>query len=99
MLPDKLGKDAWAWSCGNWTPDPAPYPNGMRAAANAVHANGLSYILWFEPERAMVGTETHQQHPEFLILPPPAYALPPEHHYMHHDGFHLLDLGNPDALA
>ena len=62
LLPNKLGKDAWAWSCGNWTPDPARYPNGMRAAADAVHANGLKYILWFEPERAMVGTETHQEH-------------------------------------
>ena len=93
LLADKLGTDAWAWSCGNWTPDPARYPNGMRAAADAAH--GLKYILWFEPERAMVGTETHREHPEFLIPPPPAYALPPEHRYMSDDGFRLLDLGNP----
>lgn len=99
LLPHRLGADAWAWSCGNWTPDPERYPNGMRAAADAVHANGLKYILWFEPERAMVGTETHREHREFLIPPPPAYALPPEHRYMSRDGFHLLDLGNPEALA
>ena len=98
LLPNKLGKEAWAWSCGNWTPDPARYPNGMRAAADAARQRPQVHPV-VEPERAMVGSETHREHPEFLIPPPPAYALPPEHRYMSHNGFHLLDLGNPDALA
>ena len=98
LLPNKLGKEAWAWSCGNWTPDPARYPNGMRAAADAARQRPQVNPV-VEPERAVVGSETHREHPDLLIPPPPAYALPPEHRYMSHNGFHLLDLGNPDALA
>ena len=84
---------------GNWTPDPARYPNGMRAAADAAHANGLSTSCGSNPSGRWSAPRPTRSTPEFLIPPPPAYPLPPEHRYLHHDGFHLLDLGNPDALA
>ncbi|MBN2310406.1 MAG: NPCBM/NEW2 domain-containing protein, partial [Candidatus Hydrogenedentes bacterium] len=36
---------------GNWFPKPAEFPNGLKPVSDAIHANGMRFILWFEPER------------------------------------------------
>ncbi len=88
---------SWAGSVGNFEPDPIRFPNGLAPIAAAAHAAGLRYLLWFEPERVMPGTDLYIEHPEWLIAPPG--DLPPEIAYQLYDSFHLLDLGNPDARA
>ena len=45
----------------------------------------------------MPGTWLHTHHPEWLLRP--TDAMPPELKYQVTDGFHLFDLGNPQALA
>ncbi len=87
----------WARNVGNWDPDPVRFPRGMKPVADAAHAKGLRFLLWFEPERVMPNTWMHAHHPEWLI--PPSVHTPPEWRYMLTDRFYLVDLGNPDALA
>jgi alpha-galactosidase len=70
---------------GTWQPDPVRFPRGLRPVADAAHSNGMKFLLWFEPERAMLGTQLYNEHPEWLIGPIA--------------GSGLLNLGNPAALA
>ena len=98
LCPDAAtGGRNWVRGVGNWNADPERYPNGMKPVAEAAHRNGLKFLLWFEPERVMPGTWLYENHPEWLLAPPT--DLPLELQYEKNDGFHLLDLGNPEALA
>jgi alpha-galactosidase len=89
----------WARWVGTWEPSRERYPNGLKPMADAAHAKGLRFLLWFEPERVMPDTWLHKNHPDWLLAPPTAESFPPELRYQANDGFHLLNLGNPDALA
>jgi alpha-galactosidase len=79
---------------GTWTPDPKRFPTGLKPVGDAAHQHGMSYILWFEPERVMPDTELATNHPEWLLAPA---DLPSELDYQR--PWRLLDLGHPDALA
>ena len=57
----------WPSGAGNWTPDPAKYPQGMAPVAAAAKECGTIYGLWFEPERAVAGTKLYREHPEWLL--------------------------------
>jgi alpha-galactosidase len=94
--PDpRSGKLNWARGVGNLDADPARYPNGMKPVADAVHENGLKFLLWFEPERVMPDTWLYNNHPDWLLTPA---DLPPAQQYHARDGFSLLNLGNSEAL-
>ena len=40
----------WIYT-GNWVVDTNSYPNGFGPVSAAVHALGMKFLLWFEPER------------------------------------------------
>lgn len=87
----------WARGVGNFEPDPARFPRGMKPVADAAHEAGLKFLLWFEPERVMPGTFLFVQHPGWLLNPPPVF--PEALQYQFNDGFHLLDLARPEAAS
>lgn len=58
--------DDW-WNTGTWEVDRNRYPNGMRARSDHARANGMGFILWFEPERVRMGTWLYEKHPEWLV--------------------------------
>lgn len=60
------------------------FPHGMRAVSAAVKAEGLGYVMWFEPERVAPGTFLAREHPEWVISPAG-------------DGSGLFNLGLPEA--
>jgi alpha-galactosidase len=72
------------WSTGTWVPDPARYPKGLREVADAAHAAGMKFTVWFEPERAVPGSWLYLNHPEWMYGPG--------------ESARLIDLGNPDAF-
>lgn len=79
------GNDSWL-NTGTWEIDPERYPKGFRPFTDWIHARGMKFVLWFEPER--VGDPNSwlaQNHPEWL-LHPGSVGL-------------ILDEGNPDALT
>jgi alpha-galactosidase len=73
------------WNVGTWVAEPARYPKGLREVADAAHAQGMKFTVWFEPERAVPGSWLYQNHPEWLFGPPDGSAK-------------LIDLGNPLAF-
>jgi len=82
--PDEFTGD-WAKHVGNWTVNPAAHPDGLRPIADAAEGAGMKFMLWFEPERAIVDTPWTVEHPDwFLGERKPGANL-------------LLDLGNPAA--
>ena len=79
---------------GTWEPDPERYPRGLRPISEAIHAQGMRFILWFEPERVTPGTWLYQQHPEWLLRDAAS-----EHEGEGRLQSALLNLGNPAARA
>lgn len=52
---------------GNWFSDKENFPDGLEALGKAVHALGLKFTLWFEPERVAPNTDIAKNHPEFVF--------------------------------
>lgn len=80
---------------GTWKPDGKRFPRGLKSVSETAHKHGFKFLLWFEPERAMVHSWLHKTHPEWLLA---GGGFPPEQQYQANDGFYLLDLGNREAL-
>ncbi len=62
-----FGHEDWFLYAGNWNVNKVPHPDGLKPITDAAHAKGLKFLLWFEPERAVVGTPLTLQHPEWFI--------------------------------
>jgi alpha-galactosidase len=62
-----FGREDWFLYAGDWRVNKVPHPDGLRPISDAVHAKGMKFLLWFEPERAVVGTPLTTQHPEWFI--------------------------------
>ncbi|MHB1295191.1 MAG: glycoside hydrolase family 36 protein [Anaerolineae bacterium] len=43
------------------------FPRGLRPIGDAAHAEGMGFVLWFEPERVAPGTLLAVEHPEWVI--------------------------------
>jgi alpha-galactosidase len=60
-------KKIWL-NTGTWEIDKTKYPQGFRPFSDKVRANGMQFLLWFEPER--VGNPNSwlgKNHPEWLM--------------------------------
>jgi alpha-galactosidase len=86
----------WVWT-GTWIPDAKRFPNGLGPVGKAAHEHGLKFILWFEPERVMKNSWLHKNYPDWILAP--SADIPDDQRYQLNDGFYLLNLGNPQALA
>ncbi|MBI5822170.1 MAG: alpha-galactosidase [Verrucomicrobia bacterium] len=79
-------KDKKAWlNTGTWEVDTTKYPQGFKPFSDKVRANGMQFLLWFEPER--VGDPNSwlgKNHPEWLMPGNPAGDV--------------LNLGDPAVL-
>ncbi len=91
-----FGREDWFLHAGNWRVNQVPHPNGgLRPISDAAHAHGMKYLLWFEPERAVVGTPLTIEHPDWFIGEVTT----------HFEGsterplvkFRMFDFGNPTA--
>jgi alpha-galactosidase len=60
-------KRDWWTDAGTWEVDRQRFPKGIREISDRAHANGMKFVLWFEPERAGPGTWLSQNHPEWIL--------------------------------
>jgi alpha-galactosidase len=79
---------------GTWEVDRKRFPNGLRAITDYAHARGVKCILWFEPERVTPNSWLYDNHPEWLLKPPPNTSG-----LLYDESWRLLNLGDPDARA
>ena len=90
----RWSQGGFAEGMGNWDPEPARFPRGLKPVADKVREAGLKFLVWFEPERVMPGTWLRRNHPEWLLTPanfpgPMAYQR----------DWRLLNRRIPEALA
>jgi alpha-galactosidase len=76
---------SWWEEVGNWTINRKRYPRGLKPIADAAHARGMKFVLWFEPARVRQDSDLAREHPDYVLRCPqdPAQGL--------------LDFGNPEA--
>ncbi|MFF1477401.1 alpha-galactosidase [Streptomyces sp. NPDC058301] len=51
---------------GDWTPNPARFPGGLKPLADEVHALGMRFGIWVEPEMVNPDSELYRAHPEWV---------------------------------
>lgn len=77
---------------GDWVVSEEAWPDGLTPLAEAVHAHGMEFGLWFEPEMINLDSEAAHAHPEWILSPR-------THRPQKARGQHVLDLTNPAAFA
>ncbi|MFG1928115.1 alpha-galactosidase [Cryptosporangium sp. NPDC048952] len=76
---------------GDWTPDPAKFPDGFAAFVDAVRAKGLGFGLWVEPEMVNPASELYAEHPDWVYRIEGRPQTQVRNQY-------LLDLGRADVF-
>lgn len=77
---------------GDWWADRSVWPDGLKPLADAVHAHGMEFGLWFEPEMVNPDSDLFRAHPDWILQASGRMPLP-------HRNQQVLDLTNPDAFA
>lgn len=52
---------------GDWTPSPTKFPGGLKSLIDKVHALGMEFGLWVEPEMVNPDSELYRAHPDWVI--------------------------------
>ena len=81
---------SWANTTGNWTVDRERFPEGLKPVSDAVHEAGAKFMVWFEPERVVKGTQWATEHKEGML-----YTEWPEG--SEQSTWYWFDLGNDEA--
>lgn len=76
---------------GDWVVSPEVWPDGLAPLADAVHAHGMQFGLWFEPEMVNPDSQLACAHPDWILSP--ASHRPQEARHQQ-----VLDLHNPEAF-
>jgi alpha-galactosidase len=77
---------------GDWFVDEGVWPEGLHPLVDHVHALGMDFGLWFEPEMINLDSDLAREHPEWIFQTAHGPGLPSRYQ-------HVLDLGHPAAYA
>jgi len=77
----------WANTVGNWTVDKERFSDGLKPISDEAHKAGAKFMVWFEPERVIRGTQWAEEHPGWMLDIPDSNK----------DTYLLFDLGNEEA--
>ena len=59
-------------SLGDWTANHKKLPRGLKGISDKVHALGLQFGVWVEPEMVNVDSDLYRAHPEWVMQIPAA---------------------------
>ncbi|MBQ5488263.1 MAG: alpha-galactosidase [Clostridia bacterium] len=87
--------DGWEPAVGDWLePDKIKFPNGMKAAADAIHEKGYKAGLWLAPFVAKKDSALVKDHPDWLLL----HNGEPWLNGSNWGGFYSLDIDKPEVV-
>ncbi|MET8260197.1 alpha-galactosidase [Micromonospora sp. NPDC005205] len=89
-----LGRRDDTSGLGDWQVDPTVWPQGLEPLADLVHALGMQFGLWFEPEMVNLDSELARAHPDWLLANPESIPSPTGLSFRTQ---YVLDLAHPDA--
>lgn len=75
---------------GDWTPDPTAFPDGLQPLADEVHALGMRFGVWVEPEAVSPDSDLFRAHPDWI------YQWPTRPRTLARQT-HMLALSRPDV--
>ena len=75
---------------GDWTPTPKKFPHGLKPVIDRVHALGMDFGIWVEPEMVNPDSDLYRAHPEW------AMQLPDRQHTEERNQL-MLNLARPDV--
>ncbi len=75
---------------GDWTVTPKKFPNGLKPVIDRVHALGMDFGIWVEPEMVNPDSDLYRQHPEW------AMQFPNREHTEERNQL-MLNLARPDV--
>ena len=52
---------------GDWTPSRTKFPNGLKPLIDRVHAFGMEFGLWVEPEMVNPDSDLYRTHPAWVV--------------------------------
>ena len=78
------------YGLGDWIVDYNKLEKGIEGISDYVHAKGMQFGLWVEPEMVNKGTELYRKHPDWIVGHPKRETSPGRNQY-------ILDLTN-DAV-
>ena len=64
---DEAFSGDWAAHTGEWEINKRVHPTELRDVKEAANKMGANLMIWFEPERAVIGTPITEEHPEWFI--------------------------------
>ena len=67
---------------GDWTVDAAVWPDGLAPLIDHVHAGGMEFGLWIEPEMVNPDSDLFRTHPDWVLAAPPAPQLDFRHQFV-----------------
>lgn len=85
-----VGRNDDTAGLGDWTPDPAGFPDGFEAFIAEVRGLGLRFGLWVEPECVNPRSRLYAEHPDWVYQVDGRPLTPIRNQY-------LLDLGRPEV--
>ncbi|MFK5583274.1 alpha-galactosidase [Serinicoccus sp. LYQ131] len=77
---------------GDWVVSPDVWPQGLDPLVDHVHAAGLEFGLWVEPEMVSADSDLARAHPEWIFSAGGRRGLESRQQ-------HVLDLGHPGAYV
>ncbi len=54
-------------SLGDWQVDPRKYPDGLTPLIDHIHAAGMTFGIWFEPEMINAQSDLFRAHPDWVL--------------------------------
>ena len=67
---------------GDWTPDRGKYPDGLGPLIAHVHARGMDFGLWVEPEMINPDSDLFRAHPDWILSMPGQAPVTGRHQYV-----------------
>lgn len=87
--------DGWETAVGDWlVPDAKKFPNGLKSAADAIHAAGFRAGLWLAPFVCQKSSKIMAEHPDWLLQ----HNGKPWSDGSNWGGFYSLDIDNPEVV-
>lgn len=77
---------------GDWTPRPDAFPRGMKPLSDEIHALGMRFGLWVEPEMVNPDSDLYRQHPDWVLHYPGRPRSESRNQL-------ILDFGRPEVVA
>ena len=67
VLDDGWFRTSVKHGLGDWRTDKERFPTGIKGLADKIHAMGLKFGIWLEPEMVSADSDLYREHPDWVL--------------------------------